>query len=112
MRECTWDTVVLLPKIGGKYHAISLVEDIWKAIAIINYWRLADYIKLHEILHRSIAWIGTGKANSEVKILQNIEGLRQEVLYEIFVDLHKDYYALDWGCALEILEGYRVDTQV
>ena len=67
VRECTWDIVVLLPKSRGKYHEMCLVEDIWKVIAIIIAWRLADYIKLHEILHRSIAWIGTGKANLEVK---------------------------------------------
>ena len=35
-------------------------------------------------------WIGTGTATLEAKILQEIMGIRKEVLYEIFVDIHKD----------------------
>ena len=37
---------------------------------------------------------------------------RKEVLYEIFVDTHKAYGALERWQTLEILEGYGVAPQV
>ena len=37
--------------------------------------------------------------------------LREEVLYVIFLDLHKAYDALDGSRCLEILEGYAVGPQ-
>ena len=39
-------------------------------------------------------------------------GIRKEVLCDIFVDLHKDNDALDWGNALDIMEVYGVVLQV
>ena len=51
-------------------------------------------------------------ANLGAKIFQKIEGMQKEVLYGIFVYIHKVYDALDWGRALTILEGYGVGTQV
>ena len=37
--------------------------------------------------------------------------MREEVLYVIFLDLHKAYDALDMSRCLEILEGYGVGPQ-
>ena len=34
--------------------------------------------------------------------------MREEVLYEVFLDLKKDYDALNWGICLEFLVAYRV----
>ena len=39
---------------------------------------------------------------------QQLEALREEVLYMIFLDLHKAYDALDRSRCLDILEGYVV----
>ena len=44
-------------------------------------------------------------------MLQQLEALREEVLYVIFLDLHKAYDALDRSIYLEILEGYRMGPQ-
>ena len=41
-------------------------------------------------------------------MLQQLAALRDEVLYMIFLDLHKAYDALDRSRCLEILEGYGV----
>ena len=41
-------------------------------------------------------------------MLQQLAALREEVLYVIFLDLHKAYDALDRSRCLEILEGYGV----
>ena len=51
-------------------------------------------------------------ANLGSKILQQIEGMEREVLYGIFVYIHKAYDALEWGSALTILKGYGVGPHV
>ena len=51
-------------------------------------------------------------SNLGSKLLQKIEGMRKEVLYDIFVYTHKVYDALDWGRSLKILEGCWVVPQV
>ena len=51
-------------------------------------------------------------ATLEDKILQQIVVLSQEVLYKIFVYLHKSYDVLNWGHDLVILEGYGVGLQI
>ena len=50
-------------------------------------------------------------ANLGGKLIQNIEGIQKEVLYDIFLYIYKVYYALDWGSALAILEGFGVAPQ-
>ena len=37
-----------------------------------------------------------------------LAALREEILYRIFLDLHKAYHALDRSRCLEILGGYGV----
>ena len=51
-------------------------------------------------------------ANLGAKILQNIEDIWKEVLYDIFMYIHKVYDALELGRALTILEGCGVSPQV
>ena len=46
------------------------------------------------------------------KILQQIDGMRKEFIYDIFVYIHKVYDTLDWGGALEIMEGCGVVPHV
>ena len=44
-----------------------------------------------------------GNASLEAKLLQQLMEMREEVLYEIFLDLHKAYEDLDRGRCLEII---------
>ena len=71
-----------------------------------------DSIKFHNVLHRFKAWRGTETDTPESKLLHNIVGMQKEVLYDIFVDTHKYYDAMDWWGYLAILEGYEVLPQV
>ena len=48
----------------------------------------------------------------ESKLLHNIAGIQKEVMYEIFVDTHKYYDAIDWWGYLAILEGCGVVIQI
>ena len=98
-----WVTIFFTPKDIGEYRAISLVEYLWKVIAIIIDWNLVEFIKFHNFLHGFRAQRGTGKSTLESKLLQNIVGLWKEVLFYIFVDLHKAYVALERGRAMEIM---------
>ena len=51
---------------------------------------------------------GTGTADLEAKLLQQLTSMREAVLFEVFLDLQKAYDALDWYICLEIISAYRV----
>ena len=51
---------------------------------------------------------GTRTASLEENLIQQIMVMRKEVLYEIFLDIHKAYDALDRNHCLDILAAYRV----
>ena len=106
--EATWQVVVLIPKGKKDYRVIVLVEVMWKVVAAILNCRITASITYHKFLHGFRAGRGTGTATLEAKLLQNLVALREEVLYVIFLDLHKAYDALDRSRCLEILEGYGV----
>ena len=95
--------VVLTPKGRGGCHGIGLLEVLCKIIAIIIDQLLSDSIEFHNILYGFIAWRITGTTTLEAKIIQQIAGLRKEVLYLIYFYLHKESEALDWGNTLAIL---------
>ena len=76
--------------------------------AIINHWFTAS-ITLHNVLHSFWNSRGTCTASLESKLLQKFEDMREEVMYSIFLDLHKLYDALDRDICLEILEGYGME---
>ena len=106
--EATWQAVVLIPKGKKEYRGIGQVEVMWTVVAeILNRW-LAASITYHNFLHGFWAGRGTGTATLEAKLLQQLVALREELLYMIFLDLHRVYDALDRSRCLVILEGYGV----
>ena len=100
--------MVLIPKGGGEYHGICLMEVIWKVVAVILNFCFTAAITYHDFLHRFRAGRGFGNATLEVKLLRQVAALREAVLHEIFLDLHKACKALDRSRCLGILEGYGV----
>ena len=98
----------MTPKGRKEYRGIGLVEVMWKVVAAILHRRLTASITYHDFLHVFWAVRGTGTATLEAKLLQQLAAMREEVLYVIFLDLHKAYDALDRSRCLEILEGYGV----
>ena len=49
-----------------------------------------------------------GTATLKAKLINRLASMREEVLYVIFMELHKAYDDLDRDICLEILEGYGV----
>ena len=71
------------------------MEVTWKVVSEnLNCW-ITAYITYHKSPHEFQAGRGTGTATLEVKLLQQLATLREEVLYVIFLDLNKKYDALD-----------------
>ena len=62
--------MVLIPKDGGNYRGIGLVEVIWKAVAVILNRRFTAAITYHDFLHGFRSVRGTGTATLEVNLLQ------------------------------------------
>ena len=106
--KAAWQEVVLTPKGGGEYRGIGLVEVIWKEVEVILNHRCTSAITYHNLLHGFRAGRGTGTATLKLKLLQNVSALREALLHEILLDLHKTYYALNRSRCLVILEGYGV----
>ena len=80
----------------------------WKVVTAILNRQLTSSITFHDFLPRFWAGRGTGTATLESKLLQQLSALREEVLYVIFLYLHKAYDVLDRSRCLDILEGYGV----
>jgi hypothetical protein len=66
----SWVVTVLIPKGGGEYPCISLLEPIWKVMDL----RLETII-LHNSLHGCLAWCDTGTQNIEAKLAQQLAHL-------------------------------------
>ena len=103
--EAMWKAVVLIPKGKKDCRVIGLVEVMWKVVAAILNCQLTASITFHDFLHGFWAGRGTCTATLEAKLIQQLASSREEVLYVIFLDLHKAYAALDRSRCLEILEG-------
>ena len=103
--EEAWKAEVLIPKGGGYYRGVGLVEVIWKAIVVILNRHFIAAITYHDFLHRFWEGRGTVTAPLDLKLLHQVAALRNAVLHAISLDLQKAYDALDRSRCLGILEG-------
>ena len=88
-----------------------MVEVLWKiVIGVLNLCLMA-MIHFYDSLHGFGTSIGTETASLEANMLQHIMALREEVLYEILLDIHKSYESLDHDLCLDILAVYGVGPQ-
>jgi hypothetical protein len=102
-----WVVTVLIPKGGGDYHGIGLLEPIWKVIErMMDHW--LKVIALHDSLHgcRNRRWTGT--VVIEAKLTQQLAPIEQAPFHRVFIDLKKAFDAMDWKRCLFILEGHGV----
>ena len=92
--EAMWKVVAMIPKGGRHFGWTGIIEVLWKTIAAILNRSLGAAIILQEDLHGIRYNRGTGNASLEAKPLQKMMATREEVLYEILLDLYKAYSAL------------------
>ena len=111
MEECAWKTDVLIRKWNGDFRGIGLFEVLWKTVKSILHFRHTAAIQFQDTLLSFCMIRGTVTAYLEPKLLQQIMDVRQDVLYEIIMDLHKSYDSLDRNRCLNILAVYGVGTQ-
>jgi hypothetical protein len=100
-----WVVTVLIPKGGGDYRGIGLLEPIWKVIERVIDKRL-EAIALHDSLHGCRNGRGTGTAVIEAKLTQQLAHLEQTPFYGVFLDLKKAFDAMDRERCLLLLEGH------
>ena len=101
-----WTTMVLIPKGGGEYIGIGLVDTIWKVCTSIVNSRLQSSILLHDVLHGFQQGRGTGTAIMEAKLEQKLTGIVHKPLFQVFIGVRKAYDSLDLGICMEILCRY------
>ena len=77
-------------------------------VALIINERLKSSTEFHDALHGFRAKRGTETTTIEANLLQQIYGMCQKTLCEIFLDLHKAYDALDREQTLNTMAYYGV----
>ncbi len=110
-KQMRWEIIILLPKGGGDYRGIGLLEPFWKVVEKDIVARLA-LIKFHDGLDGGLPGQGTGTATIEAKLAQSLSWHNQCPLYQIYVDLKKAYNVLDREQTLKLLEAYGVGPRM
>jgi hypothetical protein len=106
----SWVVTVLIPKGGGEYQGIGLLEPIWKVLErLMDLW--LERIKLHDSLHGCLAGRGTGTEIIEAKLAQQLAHLEQAPFFGIFIDLKKAFDTMDRGRCLAILALHGVEAR-
>jgi hypothetical protein len=107
----SWMIVVLLPKGGGNFRGIGLLDPFWKVVEKVMVCRLGS-IEFHPCLHGGLPKRGAGMATIEAKLAQQLAWIEQEPLYQVFIDLRKAYDHLDWERCLAIMTRYGVGPKL
>ena len=79
---------MLITKCNGGFLEVRLVEVLWKNVSGILNRRLMMVIVYHDTLYGFYSGRETGNTSLEVRMFQNMVSLREEVLYEIFINIH------------------------
>jgi len=110
-QQMCWMIVILIPKGGGDYQGIGLLEPFWKSIEIFIDNRL-KVIDFHDNLHSFMKGRGCGTAMMEAKLAQQFAYLEQQAFYGVFVDFKKAYDAMDRERCIELLKRYGVGPRI
>ncbi len=109
--QMSWMVVMLLPKGGGDFRGIGLLDPFWKVVEKIMVCQLGS-IEFHPCLHGGLPRRGMGTVIIEAKLAQQLAWIEQEPLYQVFDDLRKAYDHLDQERCLAIMTGYGVGPKL
>ena len=87
------------------------MEVIWKKMSSLLNRRLTAEITFHGVLHSLLVGYSMGTATINDKTIQQLMAMREEVLFEVFLDIQKAYDALNLDRYLVIMAAYRVGTR-
>jgi hypothetical protein len=110
-QQMCWVITVQIPKGGGDYRGIGLLEPIWKVLEKVTDLRL-EVIVLHDSLHGCLALRGMGTRIIEAKLAQQLAHLEQTPFFGIFINLWKAFDAMDCGRCLKILALHGVGPKM
>ena len=96
--ELAWAKMVLLLKGKGGYQGIRMVEVVSKLCAAVLNLRLNMVMELHYSLHGFWEGRGTGTADLEANLYQQMAGLSQE-----------PFFRFSWMCGKRMLRWTGVD---
>ena len=91
VEECIWKTAMLIPKGHGDLHGIGLVKFLFKTVT--------------GVISFLCAYQGTRTPFLESKMLHKLMEIREEILYNIFIYLHKAYDTLVQERLMDIMTG-------
>ena len=74
--EATWQAVVLVPKGGGYYCGIGLMEVVCRVVMVIFNCHFTYSIVLHDVLHRFLTERIIRAPSFEFKLLQKLTSIR------------------------------------
>ena len=97
-----------LPKGKGEYRGIELVEAICKMITTIINSHFRKAISIHAYLHGFRQGMGTVTVTVEVKMVQQMAGIFNKPLFQMFLDVKKAYNSLDRMRCMKIFQGYEI----
>ena len=74
--ECTWQTVVLIPKVNGQFRGIGILEVLLVTLSgVINWW-IGAAVQFHYVLNGFRVGRGTGTASLQSNLIQNLTEIR------------------------------------
>ncbi len=111
LMQMSWMVVVLLPKGGGNFRGIGLLDPCWKVMEKIMVRRMGA-IDFHPCLHGGMPKRGMGTVTIEAKLARQLAWVEQEPLFQVVVDLRKAYNHLNHAKCLEIMTGYGVGPKL
>ena len=95
-----------LPKGMGAYWGIGLVKVVWKVFATMVDCRIKKSVSLHDALHGLRVFRFKRMSTLEAKLMPQLAGIAQKLLFQVFLDVQKAYNSLDRGWCMEIMWGY------
>ena len=76
------------------------------------YTLLSESFRLNDVLHGLRTGRGTYTAILLLKLEQELSSMDQEPQFLFFLDLHKAYDTVDYGCLMTTLEGYSTSPRM